>query len=77
MVISPLTGAVLILLTAKVYAKPVLKIFALTACGYVLFLLSANIFQATFSIREGSVLKVFKINYIIGRVFWSLGASKD
>jgi len=31
----------------------VLKIFALAACVYVLFLLSANIYQATFSVRKG------------------------
>src|SRR5699024_7622733 len=37
-----------ILLTAKVYAKPVLKIFALAACAEAFFLLSANICQATF-----------------------------
>jgi len=50
-------------LTAKVYAKPVLKIFALAACGHAFFLLSANIYQATLFGQEGSVLKVFKINF--------------
>ncbi len=37
-----------------------LKIFALTACGYALFLLSANICQATFSGQEKVVLKIFQ-----------------
>jgi len=41
-------------LTAKVYAKPVLKIFAFTACGYAFFLLSANICQTTFFGQEGT-----------------------
>jgi len=47
-------------LTAKVYAKPVFKIFAFTVCGYALFLLSANICQATFSVRKGLYLKSFR-----------------
>src|SRR5699024_2364752 len=42
-----------ILLTAKVYQNSSLKIFALAACAYALFLLSANICQATFSVRRG------------------------
>ena len=45
-----------LLLTAKVYAKPVLKIFALADCGHAFFLLSANIYQATFFGQERSVL---------------------
>src|SRR5699024_11002102 len=61
-IISPLTGAVsFILLTAKVYTKPVFKIFAFTVCGYAFFLLSANIYQATFSVRKGLCLKSLKL----------------
>jgi len=51
-----------ILLIAKVYEKPVLKIFALADCGYALFLLSANICQTTFSVRKGLFLKSLKPN---------------
>ena len=45
-----------ILLTAKVYQNPSLKIFALAACRYALFLLSANIYQTTLFGQEGIVL---------------------
>ncbi len=63
-----------LLLTAKVYAKPVLKIFALADCGYAFFLLSANICQTTLFGQERIVLKIFKINYtsestlLLGRI---------
>src|SRR5690625_1154167 len=44
-----------ILLTAKVYQNSSLKIFALAAYAHAFFLLSANIYQATFSVRKGVV----------------------
>jgi len=47
-------------LTAKVYAKTVLKIFAFTAYAHAFFLLSANIFQATLSVRKGLFSKSFR-----------------
>src|SRR5699024_11264913 len=56
----PYRGLFFILLTAKVWAKPVLKIFAFMDCGYAFFLLSANIYQATFSVRKGLCLKTLK-----------------
>src|SRR5690625_446877 len=46
----------------KSISKPVLKIFAFTDCGYAFFLLSANIYQATFSVRKGLFLKSLKPN---------------
>ena len=50
-----------ILLTAKVYQNSSLKIFAFTACEYAFFLLSANIYQATFSVRKDLCLKSLKL----------------
>src|SRR5699024_2210631 len=52
----PLQGLSFILLTAKVYQNSSLKIFALVDCGYALFLLSANIYQAAFSVRKGLII---------------------
>src|SRR5699024_2422313 len=54
-------GLSFILLTAKVYQNSSLKIFALADCGHAFFLLSANICQATFSVRKGLCLKSLKL----------------
>src|SRR5699024_9749590 len=43
----------------KYTQNPSLKIFALTACAHAFYLLSANIYQATFSVRKGFCLKLF------------------
>src|SRR5699024_11393184 len=45
------------LFRSKYMQNSSLKIFALAVCGYALFLLSANIYQATFSVRKGLCLK--------------------
>src|SRR5699024_3016172 len=50
-----------ILLTAKVCQNSSLKIFASTDCGYAFFLLSANIYQATLSVRKGLFSKSLKL----------------
>src|SRR5699024_4835299 len=48
------------LFRSKYMQNSSLKIFALAACASALFLLSANIYQATFSVRKGLFLKSLK-----------------